>query len=93
LLANAVKYSAKKENPVVQIGSLKKCQRVTYFVKDTMEQDLAWIMPIGSLVFFSGLDKETEFEGKWQAKSIINYKYRNESNVMFLIFSEAFLNN
>ena len=62
LVSNAIKYSSKKENPVVEIGSSKYNDTVTYYVRDNGTGfDMAYAQKLFKV--FSRLHGVSEFEG------------------------------
>lgn len=62
LISNALKYSSKKEQPVVEIGSYRKEDEITFFVKDN---GAGFDMNYADKLFgtFQRLHKASEFEG------------------------------
>jgi two-component system, sensor histidine kinase and response regulator len=62
LISNAIKYSSKKENAVIEIGSYLEDKRVTYYVKDNGS---GFNMNYKSKLFgvFQRLHSNNEFEG------------------------------
>jgi PAS domain S-box-containing protein len=62
LLSNAIKYSSKKEEPVVEVGMVKKGNVPTWFVKDN---GAGFSMDYSSKLFgvFQRLHKQDEFDG------------------------------
>ena len=62
LISNAIKYSSKKENPVIRIGSFSEGHEVVYYIKDNGS---GFNMDYGHKLFgvFQRLHKSTEFEG------------------------------
>lgn len=62
LISNAIKYSSKKEKPVVEIGVLKKENETIYYVKDN---GAGFNMKYAQKLFtaFQRLHNETEFAG------------------------------
>jgi two-component system, sensor histidine kinase and response regulator len=62
LISNAIKYSAKKENPVVEIGSHEKDNEIIYYVKDN---GAGFNMEYSDRLFnvFQRLHRLEEFEG------------------------------
>lgn len=62
LISNAAKYSGKKENPVVEIGSTKSEKEITYYIKDN---GVGFNMEYVAKLFgvFQRLHSESEFEG------------------------------
>lgn len=63
LIGNALKYSAKKENPVVEIGAETKDNEVVYYVKDN---GAGFSMDYAHKLFgvFQRLHGQDEFEGQ-----------------------------
>lgn len=62
LILNAVKYSSKKENPVVTVGSKEKDGKTVYFVKDNGAGfDMLYYDKLFGV--FSRLHAATEFDG------------------------------
>ena len=62
LISNAIKYSSKKENPVIHIGSFPEGQEVVFYVRDN---GAGFNMDYVHKLFgvFQRLHKATEFEG------------------------------
>jgi PAS domain S-box-containing protein len=62
LLANAIKYSGKKENPVIELGSMRIKDEVVYYVKDN---GAGFDMKYAEKLFgvFKRLHHESDFEG------------------------------
>jgi two-component system sensor histidine kinase/response regulator len=62
LISNALKYSSKKENPLVEIGSRKTGDEIVYYVKDN---GAGFSMDYADKLFgvFQRLHKHEEFEG------------------------------
>ena len=62
LISNALKYSSKKENPVIEIGSEKSDHEVIYYVKDN---GAGFDMNYSDRLFgvFQRLHKTNDFEG------------------------------
>jgi PAS domain S-box-containing protein len=62
LISNAIKYSAKKENPVVEIGSFKQDKEVVYYIKDN---GAGFSMEYADKLFgvFQRLHRSADFEG------------------------------
>lgn len=62
LISNALKYSSKKEQPVVEIGSYREEDEITFFVKDN---GAGFDMNYADKLFgtFQRLHKASEFEG------------------------------
>ncbi|MCW3126873.1 MAG: arcB 3 [Bacteroidetes bacterium] len=62
LISNAVKYSRKKENPIIEIGITHRNGSTTYFVKDN---GAGFDMQFSDKLFavFQRLHKVTEYEG------------------------------
>lgn len=62
LISNAIKYSAKNEQPVVEIGSEERDNKVVYWVKDNgVGFDMAYSHKLFGV--FQRLHKKSEFEG------------------------------
>ncbi|HUS03674.1 MAG TPA: ATP-binding protein [Chitinophagaceae bacterium] len=62
LISNAVKYSSKNPNPVIEIGSLKENNKIVYYIKDNGAGfDMKYYHKLFGV--FQRLHKETEFEG------------------------------
>jgi signal transduction histidine kinase len=70
LISNAVKFSLKNENPVVEIGSIKHGPSSVYFVKDN---GVGFNMEYSAKLFglFQRLHKPTEFEGTGVGLAIV----------------------
>jgi PAS domain S-box-containing protein len=70
LISNAVKYSSKKEHPVVEIGSETYENEIRYFVKDN---GAGFSMEYAKKLFgvFQRLHKATEFEGTGVGLAIV----------------------
>jgi light-regulated signal transduction histidine kinase (bacteriophytochrome) len=62
LVSNAIKYSGKKEKPVVEIGSYKENENLVYYVKDN---GAGFDMKYYDKLFgvFQRLHSSSEFEG------------------------------
>jgi PAS domain S-box-containing protein len=71
LISNAIKYSSKKENPKIQIGSQKKDNSVVYYIKDN---GAGFDMSYAHKLFgtFQRLHGSTEFEGTGIGLAIVN---------------------
>ena len=81
LIANAVKYSGKKESPVVEIGAEVKVNEAVYYVKDN---GAGFDMRFADRLFgvFQRLHKPTEFEGTGVGLAIVQrIIYRHGGNV------------
>ena len=62
LISNAVKYSSKNPNPVIEIGSLKENNKIVYYIKDNGAGfDMKYYHKLFGV--FQRLHKESEFEG------------------------------
>jgi PAS domain S-box-containing protein len=71
LIANAVKYSAKKEKPVVEIGGSKSENEITYYIKDNGAGfDLKYAENLFGV--FQRLHRADEFEGTGVGLAIVN---------------------
>jgi two-component system, sensor histidine kinase and response regulator len=70
LISNAIKYSAKKENPVVEIGSQRSEKNIVYYVKDN---GAGFNMDYVDKLFgvFQRLHKSDEFEGTGVGLAIV----------------------
>jgi two-component system sensor histidine kinase/response regulator len=70
LISNAIKYSAKKENPLIEVGSRLAGEEVEYFIKDN---GAGFDMAYAGKLFgtFQGLHDVTEFEGTGIGLAII----------------------
>jgi two-component system, sensor histidine kinase and response regulator len=70
LISNAIKYSAKKENPVVEIGSQRSENNIVYYVKDN---GAGFSMDYVDKLFgvFQRLHKSDEFEGTGVGLAIV----------------------
>jgi two-component system sensor histidine kinase/response regulator len=62
LLSNAIKYSSKKEQPLVEIGMIRKSRVPTWYVKDN---GAGFSMEYSGKLFgvFQRLHRQDEFEG------------------------------
>lgn len=62
LISNAIKYSAKKDKPAIEIGSLQNDKEIIYYVKDN---GTGFNMDYKNKLFgvFQRLHKDNEFEG------------------------------
>lgn len=71
LLSNALKYSGKKENPVVEAGSEINSHEVVYYVKDN---GAGFDMKFSDQLFgvFQRLHKPSEFEGTGVGLAIVH---------------------
>ncbi|MES2568238.1 MAG: ATP-binding protein [Bacteroidota bacterium] len=62
LISNAVKYSAKKENPIIEIGAYRKDFEQIYYIKDNGEGfDMSYSHKL--FIVFQRLHSVIEFEG------------------------------
>lgn len=62
LISNAIKYSSKVENPIIEISSVKEATTVTYSIKDNGSGfDMAYIEKLFGV--FQRLHSQEEFEG------------------------------
>lgn len=62
LVGNAIKYSSKRDNPVIEIGAREEGNRVVYFVKDNgVGFDMAYAGKLFGV--FQRLHSQEEFEG------------------------------
>ncbi len=70
LISNAVKYSAKKENPEVEIGAEEKEDEIVYYVKDN---GAGFDMQYAHKLFgvFQRLHSNEEFEGTGVGLAIV----------------------
>jgi light-regulated signal transduction histidine kinase (bacteriophytochrome) len=70
LISNAVKYSAKKENPEVDIGATEKDDEIVYYVKDN---GAGFDMQYAHKLFgvFQRLHSNEEFEGTGVGLAIV----------------------
>jgi light-regulated signal transduction histidine kinase (bacteriophytochrome) len=70
LISNAIKYSSKKENPVIHIGSKINDNQVVYFIKDN---GAGFNMDYAKMLFkvFQRLHSPKEFEGTGIGLAII----------------------
>ena len=71
LICNAIKYSSKKENPLLQIGSKQNAGEIIYFVKDN---GAGFNMEYAHKLFnvFQRLHSDKEFEGTGIGLAIVN---------------------
>lgn len=71
LISNAIKYSSKKENPVVEIGETQTDKEITYYVKDN---GAGFNMKYADKLFgvFQRLHSDSEFEGTGVGLAIVN---------------------
>lgn len=71
LVSNAFKYSAKKENPAVEIGSHRDNRYIVYYVKDN---GAGFSMEYAEKLFgvFQRLHKASEFEGTGVGLAIVH---------------------
>jgi signal transduction histidine kinase len=71
LISNAFKYSAKKENPAVEIGSHRDDRYIVYYVKDN---GAGFSMEYAEKLFgvFQRLHKASEFEGTGVGLAIVH---------------------
>ena len=71
LISNAIKYSSKKENPVIEIGEIPAENETTYYVKDN---GAGFEMKYADRLFgvFQRLHYPTEFEGTGVGLAIVN---------------------
>ncbi|MFT3676887.1 MAG: ATP-binding protein [Chitinophagaceae bacterium] len=62
LISNAIKYSSKEQNPVIEIGSRTESDRIIYFVRDN---GVGFDMKYADKLFgvFERLHSQDEFEG------------------------------
>jgi signal transduction histidine kinase len=71
LISNAYKYSSKKENPKIKIGSLHKNNEVVYFVKDNgVGFDMNYYHKLFGV--FQRLHRDKEFEGNGIGLATVN---------------------
>ena len=71
LLSNAIKYSAKKEAPVIKIGSYEIENEIVYYVKDNgVGFDIAYATKLFQV--FQRLHGSDEFEGTGIGLAIVN---------------------
>jgi PAS domain S-box-containing protein len=70
LIGNALKYSAKKEDPEIEIGAYRENDEIIYFVKDN---GAGFDMQYGDKLFgvFQRLHRAEEFEGTGVGLSIV----------------------
>lgn len=85
LISNAIKYSSKKENPIIEIGSLTTSEGLIYFVKDN---GVGFNMSYAQKLFgvFQRLHRLDEFEGTGVGLAIV---YRIISKHGGRIWAEA----
>ncbi|MGZ3931990.1 MAG: sensor histidine kinase [Bacteroidia bacterium] len=70
LVSNAIKYSSKKENPVIQISSEKKNNEIIFSVKDNGSGfDMAYVGKLFEV--FQRLHSQSEFEGTGVGLAIV----------------------
>lgn len=71
LISNAIKYSGKKENPKIEIGSQVKNGALIYYIKDN---GAGFDMAYANKLFgaFQRLHRSTEFEGTGIGLAIVN---------------------
>lgn len=70
LISNAVKYSAKKENPEVEIGAEEKDDEIVYYVKDNGAGfDMQYVHKLFGV--FQRLHSNEEFEGTGVGLAIV----------------------
>jgi light-regulated signal transduction histidine kinase (bacteriophytochrome) len=71
LISNAFKYSAKKENPFIEIGSHRDAEYIVYYVKDN---GAGFNMDYAEKLFgvFQRLHKATDFEGTGVGLAIVH---------------------
>jgi light-regulated signal transduction histidine kinase (bacteriophytochrome) len=70
LISNAIKYSAKKEDPAIEIGSAEKEDEIVYYVKDN---GAGFDMQYAHKLFgvFQRLHSNEEFEGTGVGLAIV----------------------
>jgi len=70
LISNAIKYSSRKQNPEIEIGSCNEGNMITYFVKDN---GAGFDMQYSNKLFgvFQRLHSDTEFEGNGVGLAIV----------------------
>jgi two-component system sensor histidine kinase/response regulator len=70
LIQNAIKYSSKTENPVIEINSFKESDEITYYIKDN---GVGFSMEHASKLFnvFQRLHSENDFEGTGVGLAIV----------------------
>ena len=71
LISNAIKYSGKKEKPVIEISSTKTSDEIVYSVKDN---GVGFDMKYAGKLFgvFQRLHKATDYEGTGVGLALIN---------------------
>ena len=71
IISNAIKYSTKKANPHIEIGSTKKNNKTVYYVKDN---GAGFDMAHSDKLFgaFQRLHDKTEFEGTGVGLAIVH---------------------
>ncbi|HTL81111.1 MAG TPA: ATP-binding protein, partial [Bacteroidia bacterium] len=70
LVSNAVKYSSKKKDPVIEIGSLREGEETVYFVKDNGAGfDMRYYEKLFAV--FQRLHSSSEFEGTGVGLAIV----------------------
>jgi light-regulated signal transduction histidine kinase (bacteriophytochrome) len=70
LISNAIKYSAKKENPKIEIGSIQRENEVVHYVKDNgVGFDTAYADKLFGV--FQRLHKASDFEGNGVGLAIV----------------------
>jgi PAS domain S-box-containing protein len=71
LISNAIKYSSKKEKTIIEIGSTKNDNSVTYFIRDNGSGfDMKYVDKLFGV--FQRLHKESEFEGSGVGLAIVD---------------------
>jgi PAS domain S-box-containing protein len=69
-IGNAIKYSSKKQSPVVEIGSKQSVEEITYFIKDNGSGfDNQYIHKLFGV--FQRLHRQNEFEGTGVGLAIV----------------------
>ena len=71
LISNAIKYSSKRENPVIEVGSVCNYNEICYFVKDN---GVGFNMEYANKLFgvFQRLHSAKEFEGNGVGLAIVH---------------------
>jgi len=82
LISNALKYSSKKEHPIIEIGSHLKANEIIYYVKDN---GAGFSMDFAHKLFnvFQRLHADTEFEGTGIGLAIVHRIIKKHNGIVW----------